>query len=93
MVDENKKMYIYVHLCMYFRMCLSLHDYQSEGSRRNNGLTYLKNRITTDQKHTVGSEKQRGKELKRNTKENHQTTKEKTRTKVIPNKQQSVISK
>ena len=75
MVDENKKMYIYVHLCMYFRMCLSLHDYHSEGSRRNNGLTYLKNRITTDQKHTTHSQKRKRREHKHNAKENHHITK------------------
>ena len=74
MVGESKKMYIYVHLCIYFRMCLSLHDYQSEGSRCNNGLTYLKNRITTDQKHTTHSQKRKRREHKQNAKENHQIT-------------------
>ena len=38
-------------------------------------LTYLKNRATTNQKHTIDSQKQKGREHKNNTKENHQTTK------------------
>ena len=41
----------------------------------------MKARVTTDQKHTIDSEKQRGKELKHNTKENHQTAKGKNENK------------
>ena len=56
-------------------MCLSLHDYQSKGSRYSNGLTYLKNRITTNQKHSIHSEKRKRRKHMHNAKENHQITK------------------
>ena len=42
---------------LFLRMCLSLFDYQSKASRYRKGLTYLKNRITTNQKHTIDSQK------------------------------------
>ena len=38
-------------------------------------LTWLKARVTTNQKHTIDSQKPKRKELKNNTKENHQITK------------------
>ena len=41
----------------FFRMCLSLYDYQSKASRYTKGLTFLKNRVTTNQKHAIGSQK------------------------------------
>ena len=75
MVDENKKIYIYVHLCLYFRMCLSLHDYQSNASRYNSGLSYLKARVITNQKHSTDSQNSKRKETQVNSRENHQTTK------------------
>ena len=56
MVDESKKMYTYILLCIYFRMCLSLHDYQSKGGRYSNGLTSLETGYT-NQKHTIPSQK------------------------------------
>ena len=56
-------------------MCLSLYDYQSRASRCSNELTSLKNSVTTNQKHTIGSQKPKRRELKHSTKENHQTTK------------------
>ena len=62
-------------------MCLSLYDYQSKASRYSNGLTYLKNRVTRNQKYTIDSQKPKSKEHKHNTKENHQTTKGKTKRK------------
>ena len=62
-------------------MCLRLYDYQSKASRYNSGLTYLKNRVTTNQKHTIDSQKPKRREHKQNTKENHQTTKGKTKRK------------
>ena len=58
-------------------MCLSLYDYQSKASRYRNGLAYLKNRVITNEKNTIDSQKPKRKELKHNTKENHQTTEEK----------------
>ena len=73
MVDESKKMYTYILLCIYFRMCLSLHDYQSKGGRYSNGLTSLETGYT-NQKHTIPSQKWK-REHKDNAKENHQITK------------------
>ena len=55
----------------FFRMYLSLYDYQSKETRYSSGLTYLKNRVTTNQKHTVDSQKPKRTEHKCNTKENH----------------------
>ena len=46
-------------------MCLSLYDYQSKTSRYRKGLTYLKNRVTTNQKHTIDSQKPKRREPKR----------------------------
>ena len=67
---------------MFFpRMCLSQYDYLSKASRYRKGLTYLKNRATTNQKHTTDWLKPKGREYKYNTKENHQTTKGKTKRK------------
>lgn len=39
------------------RMYLRQYDYQSKASRYRKGLIYLKNRVTTDQKHTKDSQK------------------------------------
>ena len=36
----------------FFRMCLSLYDYQTKASRYKKGLTYFKNRKTTNQNQT-----------------------------------------
>ena len=66
-----------VRKCRSFRMCLSLYNYQSKASRYSYGLTYLKTRVTTNQKHKTDSQKPKRKEIKHNTKENHQTTKAK----------------
>ena len=62
-------------------MCLSLYDYRSKASRYTMGLTYLKNRVTTNQKHKTDSQKPKRREHKYNTKENYQTTKGKTKRK------------
>ena len=62
-------------------MCLSLYDYQSKASRYRKGLTYLKNRVTTNQKYIIVSPKIKRREHKHNTKENHQTMKGKTKRK------------
>ena len=66
-------------LFLYFRMCFNLYEYQSKASRKE--LTYLKNRATTNQKHTIDSQKPKRREHKHNTKENYQTTKGKTKRK------------
>ena len=34
---------------LFFRMCLSLYDYHTNASRYEKGLTFLKNRATTNQ--------------------------------------------
>ena len=68
--------------CSFFsRKCLSLYDYQSKASRYKKGLTYLINRVTTNQKHKIDSQKPKRREHQHNTKENHQTTKGKTKRK------------
>ena len=66
-----------VRKCSFFppRMCLSLYDYQSKARRYRKVLLHLKNRLTTNQKYTIDSQKPKIKELKHNKKENHQTTK------------------
>ena len=51
-----------VRKCWSFRMCLSSYDYQSKASRYSYGLTYLKIRVITNQKHTIDSKKQKQKE-------------------------------
>ena len=38
-------------------MCLSLYDYQAKAHRYQKGLTYLKNRATTNQNQTLHSKK------------------------------------
>ena len=55
----------------FFRMCLSLYDYQSKASRYRKGLTYLKNRVTAYRKSKTDSQKPKRKELKYKTIENH----------------------
>ena len=58
-------------------MCLSLYDYQAKASRYRKGLTYLKNRATTNQNQTLHSQKLKGKVLKHKTDGNHPTKKRK----------------
>ena len=65
---------------LFPRMCLSLYDYQSKASRYRKRLTYVKNRATINQKHTIDSQKQKkGTQVK--IKGNHQTTKRKRKRK------------
>ena len=56
-------------------MCLSLYDYKAKASRYRKGLTYLKNRVTTNQNQILHSHKLKGKELKHKINGNHQTKK------------------
>ena len=42
---------------LFLMMCLSLYDYQDKVSRYRKGLTYLKNRATTNQNQTLHSQK------------------------------------
>ena len=40
-------------------MCLILYDYHPKASRYSNGLTYLKNMVTTNQKYVINSQNQK----------------------------------
>ena len=44
----------------FFRIYLSLYDYQTKAGRYSKGLTYLKNRETTNQNQTIYSQKLKG---------------------------------
>ena len=60
-------------------MCLSLYDYHSKAFRYSNGFTYLKNRVTKNQKHTIDLQKNKKERTQAWQKENCQTTKGKTK--------------
>jgi len=55
----------------------SLYDYQAKVSRYRKGLTYLKNRATTNQNQTLHSQKLKRKVLKHKINGNHPTKKRK----------------
>ena len=61
-------------------MCLNLYDYQLKASKCSNGLTYLKNRIITNQQHKTDSQKNKRRECKHSIEEN-KTIKGKTKRK------------
>ena len=56
-------------------MCLSLHDYQAKASRYRKGLTYLKNRTTTNQNQILYSQKPKRKVHKHKISGNYPTKK------------------
>ena len=56
-------------------MPLSLYDYKAKASRYKEGLTYLKNRTTTNQNQTLHSQKLKRKVLKHKINGNHSTKK------------------
>ena len=60
-------------------MCLSLYDYQSKATRYRKWVTYLKNKITTNQKYKIDSQKPERRECKCNTKEKPQKEKRKNK--------------
>ena len=62
-------------------MCLNLNAYQFKARRYSYESTYMNCQVTTNQKHTSESQKPKPKrkELKHTAKENHQTTKGKTK--------------
>ena len=62
-------------------MCLDLCDYQFKESSYSYGSTYLNSSVTTTQKHTIDSQKnkKKGSQTCYNTKENHQIRKGKTK--------------
>ena len=66
-------------------MCLNLYTYWFKASKYSYASTSLKSMATTNQKHTINSERPKEKELKPSTKENQtmkenfQTTKGKTK--------------
>lgn len=66
MGKESKKV---IYLFIYFGMCLNLDDYLSKASRYREGLTYLKNRATINQNHSIIHRNQ--KEHKHKLKGNH----------------------
>ena len=55
-------------------MCLSVHDFSSIANKYSHGITYLKTKVTTFQRHKTDRQKPVRKEL-RNNKESHQTIK------------------
>ena len=57
-------------------MSLSLHNHQAKASRCRKGLTYLKNRATTNQIQTLHSQQIKRKGHKHKIKGNHPTKKE-----------------
>ena len=62
----------------FLTICLSLYDHQAKASRYGQGLTYLKNRETTNQNQTLHSQKLKRKGHKYKIKGNHpKGTKEK----------------
>ena len=58
-------------------MCLSLYDYQAKASKYRKGLTYLKNRATTNQNQTLHLQKMKRKTLKQKIIGNYPTKKRK----------------
>jgi len=56
-------------------MGLSLYDYQDKASRYRKGLTYLKNRATTNQNQIIHSQKLKRRGHKHKIKGKHPTTK------------------
>ena len=60
-------------------MCLNLYNYQAKAGRYRKGLTYLKNRVTKNQKHTINSLKPKRRKHEHNVRANHQTKKRKNR--------------
>ena len=56
---------------------MSLYDYQAKASRYRKGLTYLKNRATTNQNQILHLQKLKRKALKHKTNGNHPTKKRK----------------
>ena len=58
-------------------MCLSLYDYKAKARRYKKGLTYLKNRATTNQNQTLHSQKLKRKLLEHKINENHPIQKRK----------------
>ena len=71
-------------------MCLSLCDYKFKATRYRNVLIYFKKKVTTNQKHTIDSQKPKRREHKCNIKENHHTTKVKTKGKERNNKKENI---
>lgn len=55
----------------FFRLCLSLSNYQAKADRCRKGLTYLKNRTITNQNQTLHSQKLKRRGYKHKIKGNH----------------------
>ena len=67
-------------------MCLSLYDYQAKASRYRKGLTYLKNRATTNQNKTLHSQKLKRKGQEHKINENYTTKNRKKKQNQLENK-------
>ena len=76
MGKESKKIYNSFFILM---MCLRLHYYQAKASRYMKGLTYIKNRATTNQNRILHSQKLKRKALKHKINGNHPTQKRKNK--------------
>ena len=64
-----------------FGMCLRLYDYQAKASRYKKGLTYLKNRASTNQNQIIHSQKLKVRGHIHKIKGNYQTRKERNKEK------------
>ena len=73
MGKESKK----ILMLFFLRMYLNLFDYQAKDSRYRKGLTYLKNRASTNQNQTLHSQKLERKVLNHKINGNHPTKKRK----------------
>ena len=61
----------------FFRVCLSLYDYQARARRYRKELTYLKNRATANKNQTSNSQKLKRKGQKHKISLNHPTKEKK----------------
>ena len=73
----ERKVRKYRFFFIFLMMCLSLFDYQAKASRYRKGLTYLKNRATTNQNQILHSQKLKRKVNEYKISGNHPTKKRK----------------
>ena len=68
-----------IRKCRSFGMYLNIYDFQCKAGRYISGFTYLRTKVTTNQKQGVDLPKPNRKELKNETKKTHQATKGKVK--------------
>lgn len=68
-----------IRKCRSFGMYLNIYDFQCKAGRCISGFTYLRTKVTTNQKQGVDLPKPNRKELKNETKKTHQATKGKVK--------------